>query len=334
MSSDLAMLPLKLGKLGESSLFNTGKETHTLNNAEDLNTEEIDQFVASSGKVLKLRKRKNQTFENDTTAKLNNEWRTDQSYGININVLLDRIEATTPTTDQNLNSITKNKNKQSKLWVEKWRPKGFLDLVGNERNNRRILRWLRQWSPVVFKEELPKLPKEPEENIDMDPLLRPQKRILLIHGPPGIGKTSVAHVLAKQAGFSIAEINASDERAGPLVRDKINNTLFNHTFNGSPVCLVADEVDGSLEGGFIRVLLDIINNDEKATQKLTLGQNSSFIKKLKSKSKKKTQQRLLTRPIIAICNNLYSPALEKLRPLCEIVSFKRPSDKASFARET
>ena len=36
----------------------------------------------------------------------------------------------------------------------------------------------------------------------------------------------------------------------------------------------------------------------------------------------------MLRPIIAICNNIYAPALEKLKPYCEIVAFKRPSDSA------
>lgn len=31
---------------------------------------------------------------------------------------------------------------------------------------------------------------------------------MLISGPPGLGKTTLAHVVAKQAGYGVYEINA------------------------------------------------------------------------------------------------------------------------------
>ncbi|CCD26307.1 Ctf18p NDAI_0H01330 [Naumovozyma dairenensis CBS 421] len=360
-------VPLDVSKLGHSSLFEGGSDallsTQELSTVDVANKrgvsgdddDDIHQFISCTGKVIKLvRKRSDRGAlvsseaipnyqqqepsndeENDNGKAI---WKSDQSYGININALLDRIESKSSDSRQ-INKSTskrKRKSKNETLWVEKWRPKSFLDLVGNEKTNRRILGWLRKWAPAVFKEQLPQLPgifgqdtsnNTPEINIEVDPLERPMKKILLIHGPPGIGKTSVAHVLAKQAGFTVSEINASDERAGPLVRDKIMNTLFNHTFNDKPVCLVADEIDGSIESGFIRVLIDIINNDAKATRNLKFNTTSKFIQRTKGKKNKKKQS-LLLRPIIAVCNNLYAPALEKLKPHCEIISFKRPSDKS------
>ena len=39
------------------------------------------------------------------------------------------------------------------------------------------------------------------------------KRALLLAGPPGIGKTSTAHVVAAEAGFEVIEFNASDTRS-------------------------------------------------------------------------------------------------------------------------
>lgn len=316
--------------------------------------EDIKEFRSSTGKVISLIK-KNQTCnvgDKNNLSLHNISWKDDESYGINISYLLDRIAAKgekkiSATTSRNTNryKVTKltggARNKKNKLWVEKWCPKTFLDLVGNERTNRRILGWLRKWSFAVFKEdlEIPSFQKvliernsqqlrdEPE-----DLFRRPKKKILLIHGPPGIGKTSVAHVVAKQAGYSVAEINASDERSGPMMKHKILNTLFNHTFNEKPLCLIADEVDGAMESGFIKVLLDILQNDIKATKKATFNKENTFAaQRRKSKGKEgknlKTSKFLL-RPIIAICNNLYAPALEKLRPFCEIVSVKRPPDSA------
>lgn len=42
-------------------------------------------------------------------------------------------------------------------------------------------------------------------------------RAILISGPPGIGKTTSAHLMAKMAGYSPLELNASDTRSKKLV---------------------------------------------------------------------------------------------------------------------
>ncbi|KTA97666.1 Chromosome transmission fidelity protein 18 [Nakaseomyces glabratus] len=260
-------------------------------------------------------------------------WQAEDGYGINIAHLIDRIEARSDDSSgetARAETVSGQRSPDCTLWVEKWRPKKFMDLVGNEKNNRRILKWLRQWNFAVFKEQLPQ-PDQSKEQENFDPFERPMKRILMLNGPPGIGKTSVAHVVAKQAGFSVAEINASDERAGTLVRDKVHNTLFNHSFTGEPVCLIADEIDGSVESGFVKVLIDIVNADKRATDNYVLKKNARGKNNGKSN---RYRPKLLLRPIIVICNNLYAPALEKLRPLCEIITLRKPSDNSVRERLT
>jgi DNA polymerase III delta prime subunit len=42
-------------------------------------------------------------------------------------------------------------------------------------------------------------------------------RALLVSGPPGIGKTTSAHLMAKEAGYNPIELNASDARSKKLV---------------------------------------------------------------------------------------------------------------------
>jgi replication factor C subunit 1 len=51
-------------------------------------------------------------------------------------------------------------------------------------------------------------------------------RAVLISGPPGIGKTTSAHLAAKQAGYNPLELNASDARSKKLIevcKSLINN---------------------------------------------------------------------------------------------------------------
>jgi len=48
-------------------------------------------------------------------------------------------------------------------------------------------------------------------------------RAMLITGPPGIGKTTSAHLCAKLEGFTPIEMNASDARSKKLV--EVSNML-------------------------------------------------------------------------------------------------------------
>ena len=44
-------------------------------------------------------------------------------------------------------------------------------------------------------------------------------------GPPGAGKTTLAHVAAKHAGYKPVEINASDERSGKSLKRRIVDAM-------------------------------------------------------------------------------------------------------------
>ena len=84
----------------------------------------------------------------------------------------------------------------------------------------------------------------------------------MISGPPGIGKTSAAHLVAKSLGFDIIERNASDVRSKSLlnanVKSILNNTsvvgYFKHrgdtekNSNNKRFCIIMDEVDGMSSG--------------------------------------------------------------------------------------
>lgn len=101
----------------------------------------------------------------------------------------------------------------SELWVDKYRPQTMKDLVANPKLAKDLEAWLSGWSAARATERLARAargggpakrgaPKPPEN----------AARAALLAGPPGIGKTSMAHVVARTCGYEPHEMNASDTR--------------------------------------------------------------------------------------------------------------------------
>ncbi|KAJ5665409.1 Chromosome transmission fidelity protein 18 [Penicillium maclennaniae] len=257
-------------------------------------------------------------------------------YGIEIHTLLDDaaketyLKASEPAPPPPVQvSIEKNdgdikqKKMDSMMWTEKYRARKFTDLIGDERTHRQVLRWLKGWDSIVY----PGLSRSQKKKSGQDnEEERVHRKVLLLSGPPGLGKTTLAHVCAKQAGYEVLEINASDERSKDVVKGRIRDALATENVKGAnvevgenkvrraakPVCVVVDEVDGVVGGAGSGVMLDQRNSKQAEN-----GGNNG--------KKRKGDTFRFLRPLILICNDLYASSLRPLRTssIAEIINCRQ-----------
>ncbi|KAJ1720880.1 Chromosome transmission fidelity protein 18 [Coemansia erecta] len=207
----------------------------------------------------------------------------------------------------------------TRLWAEKYRARAYVDLVSSERTNRAVMEWLNAWDACVF--------RRGAGADTQDRWKRPLRRILLLSGPPGLGKTTLAHVAARQKGYDVVEINASDERTAAKVRDRVLGVTQTQgvAMRGRPQLLVIDEIDGasgavSAQGDFVSMLVKLAT----ATSDAGEGEGQGQAKDGRPKGRKKPQAQLL-RPIICICNNVYAPVLRPLRQIAQCYHVQGPT---------
>ena len=141
------------------------------------------------------------------------------------------------------------------MWSEKYRPQNISDMVGNEESRSAIVEWFAKWKKGT-------------------------KPLLLI-GPPGIGKTTIAYLVAKQFGYDLIGLNASDVRSKSRINEILSPVLGNATILGTPMIFV-DEVDG-IHGrgdyGGAEALIQILKDP---TVPIVLAANSDTSDKMKS----------------------------------------------------
>ncbi|XP_018570059.1 chromosome transmission fidelity protein 18 homolog [Anoplophora glabripennis] len=242
-----------------------------------------------------------------------------------INVQMDSSK--TLEVDNELSIIQQiDENKQ--LWADLYKPRKYLELLSDESTNRIMLRWMKLWDKAVFNRKPKIKPMKPNDgnkkpffkrqelNTKLDEHGRPEHKVALLCGPPGLGKTTLAHMVAKHAGYNVIEINASDDRNTEAFKTCLENATQMRSVidqKKRPNCLIFDEIDGAPPSS-IDYLVKFIS-----------GTASSKAKKDKSEKKF-----ILKRPIICICNDVYVPSLRPLRQIAFVVSFP-PTSSARLA---
>ena len=175
------------------------------------------------------------------------------------------------------------------LWADKYAPKNSNEILGNSKAVQDLQRWLRNW-----------------EETNNNPKRKGGNRAALLSGPPGIGKTTTATLIARETGRDVLELNASDARGKKALQENLGDVTGSQVLDFGPKkggkggatkkkrCIIMDEVDGMGAG------------DRSGMAELI-----AMIKKSKV-------------PIICICNDRQSSKVRSLANHCLDLKYKRP----------
>ncbi len=146
-------------------------------------------------------------------------------------------------------------------WAELYRPTNLGQVVGNESAVDTLREWFDSWTPKV------------------------NRKVALLHGPAGTGKTSSVFALAQERGYELVEMNASDTRNKDAILRIAGSSAKEGTLIGGAKgkrILLIDEVDGIAgreDRGGVKSLVDVI---AEASVPIICTANDAYDQKLKA----------------------------------------------------
>jgi replication factor C large subunit len=156
-------------------------------------------------------------------------------------------------------------------WTIKYRPKTSREVAGNKTAIEKLREWIDSWTRG-----------------------EPSKKAVLLFGPAGVGKTAVSEAMARERGWDLVEINASDKRSGEILSKIAGLASTQTTLFSMGRLILLDEVDGinlREDQGAITTILQII---------------------------KETKH-----PMILTANDAWDPKTRSLRDACLQIELKR-----------
>ena len=131
-------------------------------------------------------------------------------------------------------------NNEDLPWPEKHRPRSTDQIVGNSEQISAMRTWVLSWKNRL-----------------------PDKRAILLIGPPGTGKTATIGALAMDLDMEIVEFNSSDKRNKGSIETLVWRAASQQTLDGRPRIILLDEVDGlsgTSDRGGVGAIIKVIKN--------------------------------------------------------------------------
>ena len=127
------------------------------------------------------------------------------------------------------------------------------------------------------------------------------KKAVLLFGPSGIGKTSLAHAMRNEFNLEIFELNASDFRNKEQLESRLKHASEQASLFAKGKILLVDEIDG------------LSNTKDKGglPELVSLIDSTQF-------------------PMILTANNIWDPKFGNLRNKCKLISLKELDYKSIF----
>jgi replication factor C large subunit len=138
-------------------------------------------------------------------------------------------------------------------WTEKYRPSSLSEIRGNDKARDALREWAETWDD--------------------------HRQAVILHGSPGVGKTSSAHALASDMGWPTIELNASDSRTKDVIERVAGEAARSGTLSagGSGRRLVildeADNLHGNVDRGGTRAITSLV---KEAGQPMVLIANEFY----------------------------------------------------------
>ncbi|ELY55327.1 replication factor C large subunit [Natronococcus amylolyticus DSM 10524] len=160
-------------------------------------------------------------------------------------------------------------------WTETYRPTTLSEVRGNNKARDQLKEWAESWDD--------------------------HRKAVIVHGSPGVGKTSAAHALANDMGWPVMELNASDSRGADVIER------------------VAGEAakSGTLTAGGSGRRLVILDEADNFHGNADYGGSREVTRVVKDASQ----------PMVLIANEFYDMS-QSLRNACETVEFRDVSKRS------
>ena len=138
-------------------------------------------------------------------------------------------------------------------WTEKYRPSTLSEVRGNDKARDALKKWAETWDD--------------------------HRKAVIVHGSPGVGKTSAAHALANDMGWDTIELNASDSRTKSVIERVAGEAAKSGTLSGGTggrklvIMDEADNIHGNADRGGARAVTSLV---KEATQPMVLIANDYY----------------------------------------------------------